>query len=282
MIVAGLGSGSGGNAWYVASGDTRLLIDAGFSGVQTERRLSALGVDPGAVDAVVVTHEHRDHTAGAGVVARRWGWPLHMSPATRDACADLLRGGETLRTFEAGEPFALGGLEIRPFLTCHDAVDPLAVTVVERSSGLKLGMATDLGRPTGPVRHALSGSHFLVLESNHDEVMLRESPYPWSVKQRIGGSRGHLSNRAAAGLAADLHHPEMVGVLLAHLSEECNEPDLARETVEAALRAEGFAGPVAVAGQDEPTPTFDVAELVRRARSGPQLDLFRRREAAAG
>lgn len=282
MIVAGLGSGSGGNAWYVASGDTRLLIDAGFSGVQTERRLSVLGVDPSSIAAVVVTHEHRDHTAGAGVAARRWGWPLHMSPATREACSDLLRGEETVRTFEAGDPFPLGDLEIRPFLTCHDAVDPLAVTVVERSTGLKLGMATDLGRPTGPVRHALSNSHFLVLESNHDEVMLRESPYPWSVKQRIGGSRGHLSNRAAAELAAELHHSEMGGVLLAHLSEECNEPELARETVEETLRAEGFGGPIHVAAQDEPTPAFDVEELVRRSRSGPQLDLFRRRKAATG
>ena len=282
MIVACLGSGSGGNAWYVASGETRLLVDAGFSGVETERRLAALGVEPEAVGAVVVTHEHRDHTAGAGVAARRWGWPLHMSPVTRDACADLLRGGETVRTFEAGEPFALGELEVRPFLTCHDAADPLAVTVVERSTGLKLGMATDLGRPTGPVRHALSGSHFLVLEANHDEVMLRESPYPWSVKQRIGGSRGHLSNRVAADLAADLHHPEMGGVLLAHLSQECNEPELARRTVEEALREAGFGGALRVAGQDEPTRLFDVGELVRRAASGPQLELFRRRRAAAG
>lgn len=282
MIVAGLGSGSGGNAWYVASGDTRVLIDAGFSGVQTERRLAALGVEPDAVAGVVVTHDHRDHTSGAGVAARRWGWPLHMSSATRDACADLLRGEETVRTFEAGEPFALGGLEFRPFLTCHDAVDPLAVTVVERSTGLKLGMATDLGRPTGPVRHALSGSHFLVLEANHDEVMLRESPYPWSVKQRIGGSRGHLSNRVAAELAAELHHAGMAGVLLAHLSQECNEPELALETVESALRAEGYAGSLHVAGQEEPTPAFDVGELVRKARSGPQLELFRPRGAAAG
>lgn len=282
MIVACLGSGSGGNAWFVGSRDTRVLIDAGFSGVQTERRLDALGVKPADVRAVVVTHEHRDHTAGAGVVARRWGWPLHMSPATREACRDLLRGGETVRSFEAGEPFPVGGLRFRPFLTCHDAADPLAVTVVERATGLKLGMATDLGRPTGPVRHALSGSHFLVLEANHDERMLRESPYPWSVKQRIGGSRGHLSNRVAAELAADLHHPEMGGVLLAHLSQECNEPELARSTVGGALREAGFTGALHVAGQDTPGPAFDVGELVRKSRSGPQLDLFRRREAAAG
>ena len=282
MIVGCLGSGSGGNAWYVSSGDTRVLVDAGFSGVETERRLGALGVEPGRIDAVVVTHEHRDHTAGAGVVARRWGWTLHMSPATRRACDDLLHGGETVRTFEAGEPFALGDLAFRPFLTCHDAADPLAVTVVDRAAGLKLGMATDLGRPTGPVRHALSGSHFLVLEANHDERMLRESPYPWSVKQRIGGSRGHLSNRVAAELAADLHHPGMGGVLLAHLSRECNEPDLARSTVGEALRDAGYSGSLHVADQETPGPLFDVGELVRRGRPGPQLDLFRRRGAAAG
>lgn len=282
MKLACLGSGSRGNAYYVAAGDTRVLVDAGFSGVQIRRRLDALGVPPGSIQAVVVTHEHRDHTGGAGVAARRWGWPLHMSAATREACDELLRGGETVRTFEAGEPFVLGALEVRPFLTCHDAADPLAVTVAARETGLQLGLATDLGRPTAPVRHALAGSHFLVLEANHDEVMLRESPYPWSVKQRIGGSRGHLSNRTAAELAAELHHPDLAGVLLAHLSQECNEPELALRTVGDALRDEGYRGPLHVADQEAPTRLFDVAGLVRRARSGPQLDLFRRREPAAG
>jgi phosphoribosyl 1,2-cyclic phosphodiesterase len=275
--VASLGSGSGGNSLYVGAGDTRILVDAGFSGAQLERRLEEVGVGPHEIRAVVVTHEHRDHTSGVGIAARRWGWPVHMSEDTLEACTDLLRGEETVVTFRAGETFEVSGLEVHPFLTCHDAADPLAVTVTDRSRGLKLGVATDLGRPTAPVRHALAGCHFLVLEANHDEGLLRDGPYPWSIKARIGGSRGHLSNRTAAELATQLFHAELSGVLLAHLSRECNEPELARRAVEASLREEGYRGVVEVAEQDRPSRLFDVAELVDRAATiGPQLDLFRR------
>lgn len=277
MRVASLGSGSGGNSLYVEAGDTRILVDAGFSGAQLERRLEEVGVGPHEIRAVVVTHEHRDHTSGVGIAARRWGWPVHMSEDTLEACRDLLRGEEAVVTFRAGETFEVADLEVHPFLTCHDAADPLAVTVTDRGRGLKLGVATDLGRPTAPVRHALAGCHFLVLEANHDEGLLRDGPYPWSIKARIGGSRGHLSNRKAAELATQLFHAELSGVLLAHLSQECNEPGLARRAVEASLREEGFHGVVEVAEQDRPSRLFDVAELVdRAAASGPQLDLFRR------
>lgn len=276
MKVASLGSGSGGNSVFVEAGGTRVLVDAGFSGRQTALRLERLGVEPDSIRAVVVTHEHSDHTSGVGVAARRWGWPLHMSAATLEACRELLRGEEEVRIFGAGEPFRVGRLEFRPFLTCHDAADPLAVAVLDVQTRLKLGLATDLGRPTSPVRHALAGSHFLVLEANHDEMMLREGPYPWSVKNRIGSSRGHLSNRTAAELAADLAHPDLCGVLLAHLSEKCNEPRLARRKVSEALDHHGFEGVLEVAVQDRPTPLFDLRELVRRVRSGPQLHLFRR------
>lgn len=276
MRIASLGSGSGGNSLYLEAGSTRILVDVGFSGAQIERRLGELGVGPETVGAVVVTHEHRDHTAGVGVVARRWGWPLYLSSATRDACADLLRGDEEIRLFAASEPFSVGELRIRPFLTCHDAVDPIAVTVEDRATGLRVGVATDLGRPTAPVRHALAESHFLVLEANHDEILLREGPYPWPVKERIRSSRGHLSNRMAAELAVELLHPELCGVLLAHLSRECNAPERAREVVDRSLREAGYEGAVEVAPQDHPTPLFDLAELHARRTSGPQLELFRR------
>lgn len=282
MKVASLGSGSGGNSLLVEGGGSRILVDAGFSGAQLERRLGQLDVEPREIRAVVVTHEHRDHTSGVGVAARRWGWPLHMSEDTLEACRDLLRGGETVTTFRSEEPFRVDELEVRPFLTCHDAADPLAVTVTDRRGGFKLGVATDLGRPTAPVRHALAGCHFLVLEANHDEVLLRDGPYPWPLKERIGGSRGHLSNRTAAELAAGLVHAELAGVLLAHLSRENNEPELARGAVAEVLRAEGYAGPVEVAEQDRPSRLFDVAELVARRSAGPQLDLFRKPEQASG
>lgn len=274
MKVAGLGSGSGGNAFLLEGGDTRILVDAGFSGAQLARRLSALEVEPASVAALVVTHEHRDHVAGMGVAARRWGWPLYLNRATARACRRLLNGEEQLRPFEAGHPFRIGDLEIRPFVTCHDAVDPLAVTVAESDSGLEVGIATDLGRAIAPVRHALADCHFLILEANHDERLLRTGPYPWSVKARIGGSRGHLSNRLAAELATELCHPRLGGVLLAHLSQECNDPELARDRVGERLSLAGYDGLLEAAEQNAPTPFYSVSELLARRTGGDQLRLF--------
>jgi phosphoribosyl 1,2-cyclic phosphodiesterase len=206
-----------------------------------------------------------------------------MTPATRRACASLLRGSETIHACEGEHPFRLGALVVHPFSTCHDAADPVALTLTDPASGLKLGVATDLGRATAPARSALTGCHFIVLESNHDEVMLRESPYPWSVKQRIGGSRGHLSNRLAAELAVELLHPELGGILLAHLSDECNRPEIALQTVRAWLQRRGFRGTVDVAEQHEPSRLYDVGALADVARcGGPQLQLFRPGAHAAG
>lgn len=274
MKVAALGSGSRGNSVLVEAGSTRILVDAGFSGAQLARRLEALEVEPESVDALVVTHDHRDHTSGIGVAARRWGWPLYMSRRTARACRALLSGRERVEPIDRHAPLFLGDLEVHAFLTCHDAVDPLAVTVVDRARRLKVGIATDLGRATVPVRTALAGCHFLVLEANHDDLLLRDGPYPWPVKRRIGGSRGHLSNRLATELAAELAGPQLGGVMLAHLSEACNEPERARDAVGGGLEAAGWTGPLAVAGQDGPTRPFDIARAAEAAR-GPQLDLFR-------
>lgn len=274
MRVATLGSGSRGNSVLVESADTRVLVDAGFSGSELARRLLALGVDPLSIDALVVTHEHRDHTSGVGVAARRWGWPIYLSPATAVACQSLLTGTEDVRSLSPVAALHIGTLEIHPFLTCHDAAEPLAVTLVEAGTGLKLGIATDLGRATVPVRQALTGCHFLILEANHDERLLRTGPYPWSVKERIGGSRGHLSNRLAAELAAELEHPHLGGVLLAHLSHDCNVPQMAREVVGKSLARTGFQGVLEVAEQDDPSPFFDMGDLVTRRLNGSQLNLF--------
>lgn len=273
MRLACLGSGSGGNSILVESGETVLLIDAGFSGIELQRRLERVGVEPEQIAAVVVTHEHRDHTSGVGVLARRWGWPLHLTRATADACATLLRGEEELILHERDAEFSIGELQVRLVPTCHDAADPVAVHLTCVRSGTTAGVATDIGRATAAVRAAFGACHFLVLESNHDEVRLREAPYPWSVKQRIGGSRGHLSNRLAAELAAELHHPALGGILLAHLSQECNEADLARRQVERTLLRAKFRGRLEVAPQDEPTDWFDVPALSERAVAGTQLRL---------
>jgi phosphoribosyl 1,2-cyclic phosphodiesterase len=271
-----LGSGSRGNSVLVEAGGTVILVDAGFSGIELERRLARTGIEPERVAAVIVTHEHRDHTAGVGVAARRWGWPLHLTRSTADACATLLRGEEELVLHARDAEFTIGDLHVQLVPTCHDACDPVAVRLTCGRSGLRAGVATDIGRATTAVRAAFRDCHFLVLEANHDEVRLREARYPWSVKQRIGGSRGHLSNRLAGELVAELHHPLLGGILLAHLSDECNEESLARAEVERMLKKLRFRGRLAVAAQDEPSEWFDVARLADRAVNGPQLAFFPR------
>jgi len=273
MRFSVLGSGSTGNATLVTGGGTHLLIDAGFSGKELHRRLEAVGVAPGDVKAIVITHEHGDHTQGAGIFARRHGTPLWMTPRTRDACTRLLKGSEEVRLYRPGYAFSLGQLTIEPFITVHDAVDPVALAVVDQATGLRLGIATDMGRPTVQVRHALRACDGLILESNYDEVMLWAGGYPPSVKARIASSHGHLSNQAAADFLADLMNPRLSAVILAHLSAESNTPELARSVVGKALRTRGFRGLLDVAQPDGPTEFVDLEHL--RARWGaPQLNLF--------
>jgi phosphoribosyl 1,2-cyclic phosphodiesterase len=262
MRVTVLGSGSGGNATLVECGDVRLLIDAGFSGRDLERRMLVVGVDPASVTAILITHDHGDHTKGMGVLARRFGTPLYLTAKTRTACAALLNGSEEIREYASSQPVVLGTLEVRPFLTVHDAADPIAVTVRDVDTGAKLGIATDLGRPTAAVRAELAGCHMLVLEANHDDARLWAGPYPWSVKQRIASSHGHLSNRAAAELATELHHAGLAHVVLAHLSEHCNDGALAMDVIGAALSRVRYAGRLEVAGQTTPVDPIDVTAPV--------------------
>lgn len=273
MIVTPLGSGSSGNSTLIESGPLRVLVDAGFSGRDLERRLRQVDVDPETISGIVITHEHSDHTRGMGVFARRFNTPLYMSDTTRQACSGLLSGAEPLHGYVSGRTFRIGDLEINAFLTAHDAVDPVAVTVRELSSGYKFGVATDLGRPTQAVRHALAGCKLLLLEANHDEVLLRTGPYPWSVKHRIASVHGHLSNRHAAELATELLHPELTGVVLGHLSERCNHRELAAEVVGEAMTNAGYTGFIEVAPQDKPMEPMNLS-VPRGSRPDDQLSLF--------
>ncbi len=267
MRIAVLGSGSSGNATLVRAGNTLVLVDAGFSARDLARRMERLGVAPEEIRGIIVTHDHGDHTRGMGVFARRHGTPLWLTDRTRDACAALLRGGEEVHVYRPGRPFLVGDVRVEPFITVHDAADPVGVALVDECTGHRLGLATDLGRPTAQIRHALSGCDLLILEANHDDLLLAASPYPWSVKRRIGSSHGHLSNEAAAQFAIELNHPRLAGVILAHLSEECNRADLALRVVGGALRRVGWKGHLQAADQHEPTDWLDVEEL--RTREGP-------------
>lgn len=264
MRVTVLGSGSSGNATLVEAGGVRVLVDAGFSGKDLAARLASIDVPPESLQAILITHDHGDHTRGMGVLARRFRIPLYLTERTAAACAQLLNGSELVHHYRAERVVSFGALEVRPFLTVHDAVDPIAVTLRDTHTGCRLGIATDLGRPTAAVRAALAGCHLLILEANHDDAMLWQGPYPWSVKQRIASSHGHLSNRAAAELMAELHHAALGGVVLAHLSEHCNEPALASEVVGEMLEKLRYRGRLTVAGPARPLEPIEVLELRRR------------------
>lgn len=267
MKVCVLGTGSAGNATLIEAGGTRILVDAGFSGREIERRLGEIGLTAESIHAIVITHDHRDHTRGAGVFSRRHGTPVYITDRTRIACSGIFRDTEPLRAYQAGRVFDVGAIRVEPFLTVHDAADPVAVALVDRETGTRVGIAMDLGRPNAQIRLALEASDFLILEANHDEGLLRGSRYPASVQQRIASSHGHLSNHAAARFAYELLHARLAGVLLAHLSEECNRPELASAVVGDALRAAGFEGFLDVATQGHPTDFIDIEEL--RQRTGP-------------
>ena len=260
MKLAVLGSGSRGNSTLVWAGNTRLLVDAGFSGRDLARRLVSVDIEPDSIDGIIVTHDHRDHTKGIGVFARRHGSPIYMTSSTHTACSQLLRGKETVVEYDPAQPFTIGDVYVEPFVTIHDAADPVGVALIDESSGLRLGIATDLGRPTTQLRQKLSTCDFLILEANHDELMLHNGPYPASVRH------GHLSNQAAARLATELMHPRLAGIVLAHLSSECNRPDLARNVVGDALEKAGWTGHLEVALQGQSTALLDVEDL--RVRSG--------------
>ncbi len=273
MRFSVLGSGSRGNATLVAAGDTHILADAGFSGREIVRRLARVGVAAADIAAIVLTHEHGDHARGAGIFARAHGVPIFATRGTRHAMDRMLSGTEELHVLRPGEAATIGDLRIDPFATVHDATDPAAISVSDRAKGFRLGIATDLGRPTIQARHALRRCDALVLEANHDEVMLWSAGYPAVVKGRIASSHGHLSNQDAARLAVELLHPELLVVVLAHLSQESNTPALARTVVGGALRDNGFQGKLEVASPDEPTPMMHLPAL-RDAMAPRQGSLF--------
>jgi phosphoribosyl 1,2-cyclic phosphodiesterase len=263
-----LGSGSRGNCVAVESEDTAVLVDAGFSAREIERRAEVAGLAINRVGAIVLTHEHGDHSRGAPRLARRLSVPVLTASGTWTALAPHMTEAEH-RPLGLCATAELGPFTIRACPTSHDAADPIAVSLHSRD-GASVGVAYDLGRPTVAVRYLLRNLTGLVLEANHDDVALRTSGYPPVVQRRIAGSGGHLSNRAAAELLVQLHHPELAVVVLAHLSRQCNSAADARATVAPALRRVGFVGEVHVAEQDAPLKPIRV-EPVGRVQLGLAL-----------
>ncbi len=225
MRVCLLASGSKGNSLFIEAGDTRLLVDAGLSCREIMARLDVLGVSGADLHGIVITHEHNDHIRGAGTIARRHKVPVLLSCATAKETADHFRGA-SLVEFESGCSFTFRDMELDPFPITHDTTDPVGFVI--HSAEARIGVATDLGIATRLVREKLQRCRVLVLESNHDERMLTDGPYPWHLKQRIKSRHGHLSNSESAELLGDLVHAGLEGVFLAHLSETNNHPDIAR------------------------------------------------------
>jgi phosphoribosyl 1,2-cyclic phosphodiesterase len=258
VSVSMLASGSRGNCALVSSASTKILVDAGISCRETFKRMKALGDDPHSLSAILITHEHSDHVYGLAVLAKKLRIPVFMTGATHQAWSRAMRNQngekpqlEKFERFESGHSFQVGDIAVRPFTIPHDAADPVGFTF--RADGIKVGVATDLGYIPLSVRDHLRGCDVLVVESNHDVEMLRVGPYPWSVKQRVMSRVGHLSNLALADFFSNDYDNNATFVVLAHLSEQNNHPEIARREAEKALSTRGglFTNRVLLASQTE-------------------------------
>jgi phosphoribosyl 1,2-cyclic phosphodiesterase len=238
LRVCILGSGSSGNCAFVGSESTGILIDAGLSAREIARRLGEIGAGVPSISAVCVSHEHNDHTAGLRILHEKHGISVYANQGTVEGLSrDARLAGLRWTVFTTGAPFDVGDMTIEPFSVSHDAFEPVGFAI--SSGSARVGIVTDIGTPTTLVRERLKGCHAVVVESNHDEQMLRDAARPWHLKQRISGRQGHLSNRGAAAMICDIAGPQLHHVFLAHLSEECNRPELARRTASEMLAQAG-------------------------------------------
>lgn len=247
---------------------TRLLVDVGLGRRETLRRIAAVGAAANQFDGILISHEHTDHCSGLPMVVRHWPATVYLTEGTHEAIcrglsAEQAKQIQRVEYVSAGQSFTVGDIEINAFRIPHDAADPLAFCF--RANGSKLALVTDLGYLPELVKQHLRGSDCLILESNHDAEMLKVGPYPWHVKQRVLSRTGHLSNHAVSEFLAD---PEGFDgraryLVLAHLSEQNNHPDLARLSAEEALarRPAGcapFQGQLLVASQRTPLGPIDL------------------------
>jgi phosphoribosyl 1,2-cyclic phosphodiesterase len=233
-----LGSGSAGNCACLETGETRILIDAGFSLRQLRRRLATIGRAPEDLTAILVTHEHGDHAHGLAVLGERLHLPVYCNRPTQEAIEYQLKTQLDWRIFATGASFEVGDIQVETFSVPHDAQDPVAF-LLHTPAG-NLGFLTDLGHVTRLVRERVRAANVLVLEANHDIKMLQDCPTrPWSLKQRILGRHGHLSNEAAADTAEQIMSADLRHLYLGHLSRECNRPELAYRVVQERLQQIG-------------------------------------------
>ena len=260
MRFMSIASGSSGNCIYIGSDQSHILIDAGISGKRTQAGLKEAGLTMKDIDAVCITHEHNDHVNGLGVLARRYGVPIYTMRETWDQIRQMKSLGRIdeglYHPIEEGEEFTVGDLTLTTIPVSHDAAHPVAY--LARCGKKRAGVVTDLGFYDARIQAAMAQMDVMLIEANHDIRMLETGPYPYPLKMRILGERGHLSNEAAGTLLGDLLHDECKAVFLGHLSRENNYPALAYETVKAEITMgdnpySGNDFPIRVAGRDAPS-----------------------------
>tara|TARA_A100001015_G_scaffold13925_1_gene16247 strand:- start:811 stop:1596 length:786 start_codon:yes stop_codon:yes gene_type:complete len=251
-----LASGSSGNATYIATPTTRILIDAGLSAKQIELRLQHIGVSPASLTAICLSHEHSDHTNGARVLQKRYQLPLYANQPTAASLQRTPKGKECqFNIFQTGSPFTLGNLTLEPFHIPHDAAEPVGFRISNQNT--HIGIVTDIGMVTRLVTEKLKGCTCLIIEANHDVDLLREAPRPWSLKQRIRSRQGHLSNVEAAQLICQTATDTLQHIILAHLSSQCNTPETVLHTIQSQLRLEKLDHlTLEVSGAKQPTPLW--------------------------
>jgi phosphoribosyl 1,2-cyclic phosphodiesterase len=243
-----LASGSKGNCIYLGTAHTKILIDAGMSAKSIIHKLSQINVDIADIDAILVSHEHSDHIQGLKVLAYRMGIPVFANTETAKGIVEHFHDCPKFKIFSTGETFEFGDLEIHPFSIQHDTLDPVAFTI--RTGSLKLGFCTDLGFVTSLVTNQLRECDYLYLEANHQPSMVHACSRPMVYKQRVLGRTGHLSNEACGNLLSQIAHSGLKHVHLAHLSSECNAPQIALDVIGNILRDKGIDLEMCVAPQD--------------------------------
>ncbi|OQX70558.1 MAG: MBL fold metallo-hydrolase [Candidatus Cloacimonas sp. 4484_275] len=258
--TAVLASGSKGNSILVKTENTKILIDAGLSGIKISEAIRKINLNENKLKALIISHEHSDHISGAGVVCRKYKIPLFITKQTylvsRHRLGKIPAG---IIHFENGETFQIGDLQISTFPSSHDVVDGVNFVLQKQDeNNRKLAIATDLGYSSRLMLLKFQEATTIILESNHDEKMLLEGPYPWELKQRVKSRMGHLSNEQAVAVISQIIHPGLKNIILAHLSEINNKPEIAKNLVESYLKTINLDLNLIVSSQYEPTPIIDV------------------------
>src|SRR5690625_656814 len=254
-----LASGSTGNAFYIESNEQRILVDAGVSGKQMDRLFSEINIDPSKLTGILVTHEHSDHIKGLGIIARKYNLPIYANTKTWKAMEGSI-GKLSLDQkfhFEMGEVMTFGDLDVESFGVSHGAVDPMFFTF--NMGDKKVALVTDLGYVSERIKKTVEGADAYIFEANHDVEMLRMGRYPWSVKRRILGDSGHVSNEDCALALCDIIGNQTKRIYLAHLSKDNNMKDLARMSVDNILRERGIEMDLFDTDPMKPTPIFEVS-----------------------